>query len=874
MQELRLKPLVPACTLAALLFLAPFCKAKAPASYDLALKEYRAGNFSAAAALLSAKRDKNPGEHNLLGWAYLKAGSYKEALAQFNFSISLDSTTYNSYCGIGYIHYRQESLATAAEYFKKGIPQDSDCVAGNAEVLRRIKASGPEEKKMVPAKTPPAREAGTGIFAEVEGTRIAARASGRYFEIHRNGRWEKLLIKGINIGASVPGHWFGELVGSREQYLQWMEKISAMNANVLRVYTLLNPDFYHALYDFNQRAGGKRLWLMQEIWPPDTIPGNNLFDKDYDEEYRKELAINIDALTGKASIPVRPGRAYGEFNSDISPYLLGILVGREITTEEAAETNKANPDRKSYYGKYVQTVGEANALEVWLAETADFAQSLLQQRHRRQVPVGFVSWPTLDPMRHPTEFSSDGVKNDAVEDSQTLTPDHLRAGPESKAGFFGAYHIYPYYPDFMYREQAYSDYSDSEGIFQYGGYLRHFMNNLPDYPAVVAEFGIPTSLAASHIHPYGLSQGAIEEKNQGKMIGRMMRAIVKEGYAGGIIFEWADEWAKRSWATMTYMVPFERHIYWHNMQDAEQNFGLMADEPAARPFGKNAKTLWTASPGTAPEALIKSLSADKNEEYLYLRVQLARDAAAELAPGAKSDTEFLLALDTIGRKNGTVRLPLKELPDLPTGSEFLLRINSRDGARLLARPDYNRGVSRFAAEAATDDAFEEIVYAVSNIVKSPLTGETVFPAIYTNDSRLFYGVFTPEDKRYNSLSHWYLDTGTGTLYIRLPWALLNFGDPSSCAVLLDTRTGLPKGPSDLREHAYGMEPLNTEKTTGLLFYSALTRGGKLADYQPRDGAVFSSSPEPYIWQEWTKPDYRSRLKLSYREVQQLYKEIK
>ena len=48
----------------------------------------------------------------------------------------------------------------------------------------------------------------------------------------------------------------------------------------------------------------------------------------------------------------------------------------------------------------------------------------------------------------------------------------------------------------------------------------------------------------------------------------------------GIIFEWMDEWAKKTWTTEPYMIPYDRHILWHNTIDPEQNYGILALESA------------------------------------------------------------------------------------------------------------------------------------------------------------------------------------------------------------------------------------------------------------------------------------------------------
>lgn len=524
-------------------------------------------------------------------------------------------------------------------------------------------------------------------FIDKEGIKAVARTSGRHLEVYTEGNWQRLTIKGVNMGMALPGRWFTEFPANKRIYMQWFEQIAGMNANTVRVYTLLDSAFYEALQQFNQRPGGPRLWLLQEIWPDEEVPGGNLYEDKYADDYRQEIKRVIDAIHGNADIPQRLGRAWGQYNSDVSPYLLGLLVGRELLPEEVHSTNKVNVEKIYFDGEYVRA-SNANATEVWLADMCNYAAAYSVEKHRRQVPVAFVSWPTLDPIKHTTTYPEGSDSNDTEE----VNPAHLSTGPKSTGGLFGAYHIYPNYPDFIYRDTRYASYQDEQGTFHYGGYLKHFMSSHPPYPALVAEFGMSTSLSTAHIQPEGLHHGGVTEKQQGEMIARMMRTIVKEGYAGGSIFEWADEWAKKTWNTEPFMIPYERHVYWHNVMDPEQNYGLQACEPPFNPLKGEFDLVWQGD--NIRQNIVSALYAKADAAYLYLKVELAGLSGADLLLKEKG-YRFFLAIDTFGRKNGSNRLPVPGLPSLPSGSEFLLKITGLDGASLLVRPDYNRATTKF-----------------------------------------------------------------------------------------------------------------------------------------------------------------------------------
>lgn len=704
--------------------------------------------------------------------------------------------------------------------------------------------------------------------AEIDGVKMVARTAGRNFEVYADGKWQQVVVKGVNIGIALPGRWFTEFPADKRVYLDWFKQIAAMNANTIRVYALWDPAFYEALAEFNRRPGGARLWLFQEIWPDEDVPGGNFYDRGYQESYRREIATDIDALHGKADIPERRGRAWGKYKSDVSHYLLGVLIGRELLPEEVRGTNKANTGKNEYPGRYVSAAG-ADPAEVWLAEMCDFAVSYSQEKYGWQMPVAFVSWPTLDPITHHTEFTPGSSKDKEYNDSEKVDPAHLAAGPAAKAGFFAAYHIYPNYPDFIYREPQYAQYRDEQGILRYGGYLRQFMSVHPPYPALIAEFGMSTSLNTAHLHPEGFHHGGVNEVQQGDMIARMMRAIIREGYAGGLIFQWADEWAKKTWNTEPFMVPYERHVFWHNTMDPEQNYGILACEPYNRPFGGGETLLWHAdeSPkgGSEPKGKISALYADTDASYLYLALEFAGPDGKSLLPDSPESIDLYLGIDTFGRKNGSIKLPIAKLPALPGGVEFLLRIGGKDGARLLARPDYNRAAMRFESSHGDDGQFLPVMVLVNKKQLSIADG-TVFPDLYADESRLRYGIFDPADSRYDSLAHWYLDETGRKVFIRLPWMLLNVSDPSSRQVLHDVRTGIAPD---------GRDRISAERTEGMLFYAAAVRDGRVLDYQPAaNGGFRIEGIKPYLWPKWDGPSYRTRLKQSYGKVTEVFGSIK
>lgn len=75
--------------------------------------------------------------------------------------------------------------------------------------------------------------------------------------------WKEIFVKGVNLGATVPGHYPGELPATEADYLRWFKQIDEMGANVIRVYTVHNPVFYTSLVKYNRDKGQDRFTLCR-----------------------------------------------------------------------------------------------------------------------------------------------------------------------------------------------------------------------------------------------------------------------------------------------------------------------------------------------------------------------------------------------------------------------------------------------------------------------------------------------------------------------------------------------------------------------------------------------------------------------------------
>jgi len=556
-----------------------------------------------------------------------------------------------------------------------------------------------------------------------------------------------VFIKGINMGISVPGTQPGQLAATSEDYRRWFHLIREAGYNTIRLYTLHYPRFYEELRQFNLEHPQSPLLVMHGVWLEENETIEDLFLKsaEFDQEIREVVA----AVHGDIVIAPRPGKADGSFTSDISPWVIGYLPGREIFPAEVALTNVNNPGETSYIGTYFQ-LPEGDPVEVWLTERLDNLMIYEYENYQSRRPTGFSSWPTLDPLSHPTE---QGIP-DSSEDSEQIDLANM-VSTESSAGFFIGYHAYPYYPDFIIEDPFYKAESDQDGPNNYLGYLKDLKSHYNRIPLLIAEFGVPSSWGTGHQSPSGMDHGGLSEEEQGEYTVRMFDNLTASGCAGGIQFSLIDEWFKQTWITNPYSNAAYRH-FWHNITAPEQNFGILAYAPPPEPFLK------TGSYSGSSLSEVKVVS-----DYTFFRIRL--QMKTELFLG---DTLWV-ALDTYESNLGESILPNGK--SIVTGpetlrAEFALGIPiGGERADLYVIPGYD-------------------IYGIKSLVRvdtvissSSDAGEwnpVRWKTNYAYNRTQYIGELQVSDSEdpYEFLNA--VTVFKDSLEIRIPWTLINFSAPT------------------------------------------------------------------------------------------------
>jgi len=659
------------------------------------------------------------------------------------------------------------------------------------------------------------------------------------FQIYKNGQWRDFFIKGVNMGAVKPGYFPGELGIAKSDYLRWFREIAAMNANTIRVYTILNPDFYEALFEYNMLTS-KPLYLFHGVWNDEDLSAKhpNGFDPDVTADFKNEISDLIDVLHGNKTIAPRFGHASGTYTWDVSPYVIGYILGIERDAGFVINTNDENPSVKSFDGDFLYTTKDASPYECWLAQIGDYAISYEYSRYKSQKPLSWTNWITTDPLEH----LSDPVRKE--EDAVSVDIEHIQKKDSFQPGLFAAYHIYPYYPEFMSYDPVYTKYIDEKGkVNPYEAYLRD-LHAYHTVPLLVAEFGIPSSRGCTHQNVLtGYNQGFVSEEQAGEYIADMFDSIAVSGCCGGMVFSWQDEWFKRSWNTMDYDLG-DRRAYWSNAQVSEQCYGILTFDPGDK------KSVCYVDGDIAEWKHVKpiaqmnglNLSVMSDEKYMYF---LVRDEGPDI-----ETNKYAIAVSGL-KDQGNYSFKKEGLEFHNPASQCII-IDGKENSAVYVDAYYDVYYRQYsllsyldivdrnkAFEVKNSGIFNPINLVLRRGLDFPLTGLQL-PASSYETGKLMYGNANPRSKDYNSLADFFINPRNRSIEIRIPWQLLNVADPSTRTVM-----------GDLYAHdAFDINPVQIGGFTFELYRmdpTGVTEGG----------AGF------YSWKPWNTVQYHERLKESY-----------
>ncbi len=564
--------------------------------------------------------------------------------------------------------------------------------------------------------------------------------------------YEPFFLKGMNLGVAVPGKFPGELEVSSEQYAAWFQLIKDAGFNSIRLYTLHYPHFYEVLDAFNQANPDNPLFFFQGVWLEEEMEG---FTGDLyflTDAFTNEIEENVDCVHGNRFIEPRLGKAHGDYQTDVSKWNIGYIIGREIHPGEVLVTNYQNSQHTAFTGNHFG-IGDVLPTEAWAVSKLDHLVSYEYNNYNTQRPVSFSSWPTQDPLIHPEEWNP-------WEDTTSVDLSTIQF-LDAPARYFASYHAYPYYPDFINYGPDYQDFSDNYGPNSYMGYLTHLKEYYHRFPLIIAEYGVPSSWGVAHYSTSGMHHGGFDDYEQGENNIRILKSIESAGCGGGIQFSWIDEWFKRTWVTDHIDYLMNRRILWHNITAAEQNFGLVGFQRSLQ------MELWDEF---CEDCDIQSIEASADYDFFHLKLYLKNML--------NNPDEMWISLDTYDAGLGESVMPAGDT--LENRAEFALHLTNYS-AKLYVTQAYDLyGI--FHGISEPEQQYHSVVSdgAPWNIVRWKVN-EFDQDVQYIGNMKVNYGFLPYSSKDAVTIFE-------DHVHIRIPWSLIHFVDPSEYVVFHDDRS--------------------------------------------------------------------------------------
>ena len=147
---------------------------------------------------------------------------------------------------------------------------------------------------------------GGGIYFDFhreQDIEVFAATQGKEILLDTGSGMEPFEIRGVDMGVGIPGYFSTEFAIDKETYLRWFGLIQEMGANTIRVYTILEPDFYEAVYEYN-KENPTPLYILHGVWVNDYVQNSHVdaYDDSFREVLLQDCRTLVDVIHGRKKI--------------------------------------------------------------------------------------------------------------------------------------------------------------------------------------------------------------------------------------------------------------------------------------------------------------------------------------------------------------------------------------------------------------------------------------------------------------------------------------------------------------------------------------------------------------------------------------------
>lgn len=653
------------------------------------------------------------------------------------------------------------------------------------------------------------------------------KTKGKDIYIVKNDKWEKLEIVGVGLDSTKPGAFPSENLVNEEDYLRWIKDIYDMGANCIKVSNLMGANFYKALDKFNKDKKNP-IYLMQGIYFDEKLlkNGKDPQGSKASSAFKDNIKLVIDSVHGNPYNKEKPD-ILQVYKTDISKYVIGYSLGIQFAKHDLIYTEIMN-NKKPYDGKYMYTDKNSSSFESYLAKMGDYAVDYEFSTYKKQSLISFIGTSAhhiASSVENPNKKNILSSKDTNEEFKNFIDVEDIKAKRGLKTGIVASYNIYPSYTE----------------LKEYDGNIGKYFEDINKHysiPVIIGEIGVPSSRPGGDFNE-NTDKGYITEQEQGKALVDIYKAVKKSKLAGCFIFEFQDSWYSSSWNTKDNKI-LDRSAYWSDAQTYSQSFGLMTFEPGrlkVTPYPDDKLDEWSEK-NVISKDKDYSLSMQSDEKYLYFMIKSSDKTSL------KKD-DIYIDLDTTPKSGSKKSTQYGLQFDNPV--DFIIKINDQGNSMVMAQEYYN-GFDFYENKSLYEKRPDLIKHTPDMDYFSPIyietrpkmfiksQGETKEKVTYET-GKLTKGNSNPESKDFNSAADYYM--GNDYVEVRIPWALLNFMDPSTKQIADDFYENFKTKPMNINDINVGVTIKENEKV--------ITR----------------IKSTPYKLNGWSVPKYHERLKKSY-----------
>ncbi|CEQ21293.1 hypothetical protein [Paraclostridium sordellii] len=653
------------------------------------------------------------------------------------------------------------------------------------------------------------------------------KTKGKDIYIVKNDKWEKLEIVGVGLDSTKPGAFPSENLVNEEDYLRWIKDIYDMGANCIKVSNLMGANFYKALDKFNKDKKNP-IYLMQGIYFDEKLlkNGKDPQGSKASSAFKDNIKLVIDSVHGNPYNKEKPD-ILQVYKTDISKYVIGYSLGIQFAKHDLIYTEIMN-NKKPYDGKYMYTDKNSSSFESYLAKMGDYAVDYEFSTYKKQSLISFIGTSAhhiASSVENPNKKNILSSKDTNEEFKNFIDVEDIKAKRGLKTGIVASYNIYPSYTE----------------LKEYDGNIGRYFEDINKHysiPVIIGEIGVPSSRSGGDFNE-NIDKGYITEQEQGKALVDIYKAVKKSKLAGCFIFEFQDSWYSSSWNTKDNKI-LDRSAYWSDAQTYSQSFGLMTFEPGrlkVTPYPDDRLDEWSEK-NVISKDKDYSLSMQSDEKYLYFMIKSSDKTSL------KKD-DIYIDLDTTPKSGSKKSTQYGLQFDNPV--DFIIKINDQGNSMVMAQ-EYYDGFDFYENKSLYEKRPDLIKHTPDMDYFSPIyietrpkmfiksQGETKEKVTYET-GKLTKGNSNPKSKDFNSAADYYM--GNDYVEVRIPWALLNFMDPSTKQIADDFYENFKTKPMKINDINVGVTIKENEKV--------ITR----------------IKSTPYKLNGWQVPKYHERLKKSY-----------